>query len=114
MSVRFTSNLDTARTELRERKRQALDAAGLTVSGTAKTLTPVETGRLRSSITHQVVSDSRVDVGTNVEYAVYVHENLNAYHPVGEAKFIEKAAAREAGRVQELVRDALTSGLPTQ
>ena len=114
MSVRFTSNVNTAKSELRDRKRQALNAAGLTISGTAKTLTPVETGRLRSSITHAIISDSRVDVGTNVEYAVYVHEILDAYHPVGEAKFIEKAMAREARRVEDLVRRALTTGLATQ
>jgi len=55
--------------------------------------TPVRFGVLRDSIevkapemkTGRVV----ITVGTDVEYAVFVHENLEAYHEIGEAKFIE-------------------------
>lgn len=38
------------------------------------------------------VKSSRVTVGYAMPYAVYVHEDLSKYHPVGEAKFLEKAA----------------------
>ena len=66
----------------------------------AKEHTPVETGRLRAS---GKVSDMatpgkmevRLTYGT--EYAVHVHENLAARHPVGEAKFLERAIDRRAG-----------------
>lgn len=45
------------------------------VERAAKRLCPVDTGRLRSSITHSVERDGRGlvgFVGTNVEYAIYV------------------------------------------
>jgi HK97 gp10 family phage protein len=45
------------------------------VENTAKSLTPVDTGRLRSSITHELGREGRrfvARVGTNVEYAGYV------------------------------------------
>jgi HK97 gp10 family phage protein len=45
------------------------------VEATAKRLCPVDTGRLRSSITHELGVDSRGlvgTVGTNVTYAPYV------------------------------------------
>lgn len=44
------------------------------VESAAKRLAPVDTGRLRSSITHSLERDSRGlvgFVGTNVEYAIY-------------------------------------------
>lgn len=34
----------------------------------------VDTGRLRNSITHAIQGDQSVIIGTNVEYAIYVHE----------------------------------------
>lgn len=47
----------------------------ISVESTAKRLCPVDTGRLRSSITHAMQRDGlglRADIGTNVEYAVFV------------------------------------------
>lgn len=49
--------------------------AATQVERTAKRLCPVDTGRLRSSITHQMGRDARgllAKVGTNVSYAKYV------------------------------------------
>ncbi len=45
------------------------------VEGAAKRLCPVDTGRLRSSISHELAVDGRglvAFIGTNVEYAIYV------------------------------------------
>lgn len=53
--------------------RVALEEVGLTAERYAKRICPVDTGRLRNSITHQVnMSEKAVYVGTNVEYAPYV------------------------------------------
>jgi HK97 gp10 family phage protein len=48
---------------------------GIRVERVAKKLAPVDTGRLRASITHALGRDSQsiyCDVGTDVEYAPYV------------------------------------------
>lgn len=50
---------------------RALEMIGLAAEGYAKRLCPVDTGRLRNSITHNQVDDS-VYIGTNVEYGPYV------------------------------------------
>src|SRR3990167_2541856 len=61
----------------------------------AKLLTPVDTGALRSSGHVQDQSSASVVRivlgfgGPSAGYAVYVHENLHAHHPVGQAKFLE-------------------------
>lgn len=52
---------------------RALEEIGLAVERFAKTETPVDTGRLRNSITHAISADeSAVYVGTNVKYAPVV------------------------------------------
>lgn len=57
----------------------ALESTGLVAEGDVKAITPVDTGRLRNSITHAVdPAEKAVIVGTNVEYAVYV-ENRTSY-----------------------------------
>jgi len=93
-----------------QNKRKALDAVGLEISGRAKEITPVEFGRLKSSITWEP-RDTSVDIGTNVEYAVYVHENLDAYHRVGEAKFLTKAIQRHEDRIRALIRAGMEGRL---
>lgn len=115
--------------EVEKASDQALQAVAMEVAGEAKKLTPVDTGRLRSSITYayngktNVHSESysggaisysatapegEAHVGTNVEYAVFVHEDLHGNVPraggVGENKFIEKAFARMVPRIEFLVR----------
>lgn len=52
----------------------ALEKCGLVAEGYAKRLCPVDTGRLRNSITHTTVSENETVayIGTNVEYAPYV------------------------------------------
>lgn len=55
------------------------------LEGEAKRLCPVDTGRLRNSITHTVDKSKTayiITIGTNVEYAAYVEFGTG---PVGEA-----------------------------
>lgn len=65
-----------------EQKLRALEAVGIQAEGDVKDeitdLDAVDTGRLRGSIAHQVDVDS-VEIGTNVDYAVYVHEGTGKY-----------------------------------
>jgi hypothetical protein len=55
---------------------------------------PVDTGFLRdsgSSVVEVTPSKIRTVVRYTAPYAIYVHENLNAHHNVGQAKFLERA-----------------------
>lgn len=63
-------------------KARALEKIGLVAEGYAKKLCPVDTGRLRNSITHSVdVGFGAVYIGTNVEYAQYVEDRQPYLHP---------------------------------
>jgi HK97 gp10 family phage protein len=52
---------------------EILERLGVDIEADAKAACPVDTGRLRASIEHEVDGDT-LRVGTNVEYAVYVEE----------------------------------------
>lgn len=60
----------------------ALEEVGLVAEGYAKRACPVDTGRLRNSITHIVDEGTRhVVIGTNVEYAPYVELGARRQKP---------------------------------
>lgn len=77
----------------------------------AKRRTPVDTGRLRASGTvhapERKGTNISVTMSYGTDYAIYVHENTEAFHKVGQAKFLESVlnesrssmAARIAARV---------------
>ena len=73
--------------------------------GYAKRLCPVDTGRLRNSITHALDSGGRaVYVGTNVEYAPYVE--------LGTARqkaqpYLRPAAVDHATEYREIIEGEL-------
>lgn len=73
---------------------RALEACGMLAEGYAKAKCPVDTGRLRNSITHEVAAgEGAVYVGTNVEYAPYVELGTRRH----SAQPFLKPAAEEHG-----------------
>ena len=72
MSVTFISHAKEALTAEQAARNRALEIIGGKAESYAKKLCPVDTGRLRNSITHQQYDDSTEVIGTNVEYAPYV------------------------------------------
>lgn len=82
--------------DAKQETSDALYAEAELIMGEAKHRTPADTGALRSS-GHVVPPDSPGDPivlafgGPAAPYAVYVHENLEAKHSVGQAKFLESA-----------------------
>lgn len=64
---------------------KALNRACLVVENEAKRLCPVDTGDLRSSITHEVHNDVGI-VGTNKEYAPYVEFGTGIFAVEGNGR----------------------------
>ena len=56
-------------------------------------------------------ADASVAVGFAADYAIYVHENLQAHHPVGQAKFLESAAREGEAQLRSIVESGLKRGL---
>lgn len=87
----------------------ALEEIGLVAEGYAKKLCPVDTGRLRNSITHALMGDDAVAIGTNVEYAVYVHEPVRMRN--GKTRqgvpFLRDAATQHVDRYRSILKKHL-------
>lgn len=86
---------------------KALEEIGLTAEGYAKKACPVDTGRLRNSITHVVdPGEKAVYIGTNVEYGPYVElgTRLTEAQP-----FLRPAASGHAGTYRAILKSNLGS-----
>ena len=66
--------LRSSRDAVGKEKAAMLDRIGEEAANTVRNLTPVDTGRLRESIHHEVQDYETVAVTTNVEYAPYVDQ----------------------------------------
>ena len=71
MKVEYTDKSEQVLSAMEKAKKRGLEAIGLTAEGHAKKITPVDTGRLRNSISHATDKEAAY-IGTNVEYAAFV------------------------------------------
>ena len=79
---------------------------GIACEGYAKALCPVDTGRLRNSITH--TQDSKYAyVGTNVEYGKYVELGT---HKMKAKPYLKPAAQGHSAEYGEIMRRNLQNG----
>ena len=94
----------------------ALEAVGQFVEGEAALELEndprrVDTGRLRGSITHRMGTDGGepyVAVGTNVEYAVYVHEGTRKMAP---NRFLKNAVKKNEEQIRRYVEREIKRAL---
>ena len=70
--IKFVSHRAEVESTTQQATDRALEIIGGKAESYAKALCPVDTGRLRNSITHQQYYENTEIIGTNVEYAPYV------------------------------------------
>ena len=102
----FNNNANEVLEEFHEQIDVALETIGLVAEGYAKRLCPVDTGRLRNSISH-AVDNSAAYIGTNVDYAVYVEMGTVKTHA---QPYLKPAATDHVNEYQEILEDAMRGG----
>lgn len=85
VEVKLVDNSAALLRATREAVYESLENIGKTMERHAKEKCPVDTGRLKNSISHIVV-DTTVYVGTNVEYAPYLEAGTGIYADEGGRK----------------------------
>ena len=103
MSYTYKDNTDEVLSALEKAKKRGLEAIGLVAEGHAKKITPVDTGRLRNSISH-TADDDAAYIGTNVEYAPYVElgsPTIKAHH------MLQKAATEHTDEYKRLMEESM-------
>ncbi len=110
----FLKGLDEAREAMMRRAVQAVDEYAEKVLGDAQQLTPVDTGALQASGTTlpiEVDGESITkEIAFNTDYAAAVHENLDAYHKVGQAQYLETALSENAPKLGPFIAERIKSG----
>lgn len=84
--------------------KRALWAMGAKAEGYAKQNAPVDTGRLRNSITHQEEETATV-IGTNVEYAAA--QELGTSRGVRAKHYLRDAVADHADEYKAIVKQSM-------
>jgi hypothetical protein len=92
------ASLESAISEAPKELRKSLKVVGAALLELTQPHVPVKKGKLKASGRFTtLVSASRSDIGIRLvyggptaPYAVQVHENLQAHHRNGEAKFVER------------------------
>lgn len=130
--VVFNDYSDDVLNEFRDAVLRALERCGEQAEGYAKDLAPVDTGRLRNSISHQVdEGENAVYIGTNVSYAPYVELATGIYADGGRPTpwvyqddagdwhwtrgntaqpFLKPAVADHAQTYRNIIEDELKNG----
>ncbi len=98
-----------------------MDLACIMVESKAKQEVPVDDGQLRQSITHTVEienTDVKGYIGSNVEYAPYVHEGTGIYakngdgrqtpwiYPTADGKFVKTEGQKPKPFLQDAVSNS--------
>ena len=135
MAVSFTDNSKKVLSEFNNAVERGLEAIGQTAEGYAKDDCPVDTGRLRNSITykttdaqgtpnasggeharpsdyspHSNAEKNAVYIGTNVEYAQAVEYSDKPEHETGKAHFLRDSATQHSEHYRKIMEASLKAG----
>lgn len=105
VTVKFEDNSNKVLSLFDGSTTRGLDAIGATAERYAKKDCPVDTGRLRNSITYETRTLSKeVYIGTNVEYGPYVELGTSR---MAARPFIRPAASNHPDEYKRLMEDSL-------
>ena len=104
MSVTFVSHAKEVLSAEQAARNKALEIIGGKAESYAKKLCPVDTGRLRNSITHQQYDDNTEVIGSNVEYAPYV---CLGTHKMAPRPFLRPAAENHSEEYKAIIEKCM-------
>lgn len=105
VGVETNDRSQEVREEMNRAIAKALEEVGITAEAYAKLLCPVDTGRLRNSISHAVDENTKtVYIGTNVEYAPYVEKGTSK---TKAQPFLEPAITNHVDEYKTIFYDEL-------
>lgn len=111
LSFEIKDNTGEVKKILEEKGSAIMDAIGAHLTGEAQDELEndprrVDTGNLKNSITHIEPDNFTTIVGTNVDYAIYVHEGTRKMAP---NRFLKNAVERNTGQIMSYIERGLSS-----
>lgn len=105
MSTEIKDNTKEVLSELEKAYERALTRIGMQAEGYAKKECPVDTGRLRNSITNEIEKNEKaVYIGTNVEYGKFVELGARGRTP---KPYLKPAATEHTDVYRRILEDEL-------
>lgn len=104
MSVVFISHAKEALAAENAARNKALEIIGGKAESHAKKLCPVDTGRLRNSITHAQYSEDTEVIGSNVDYAPFVELGT---HKQAAKPFLRPAAENHTAEYRAVIEKCM-------
>ena len=103
---KLVSHKNEVLSQFKQAKARTLEAIGTQAEGNVvleiQLMDAIDTGHLMGSIDHATDEDSAY-IGTNVEYALYVHEGTSRYpHP---RRYLEKGVTEFADEYREIAEN---------
>jgi phage gpG-like protein len=110
VSTIFISHRREVLSAVEQAINRGLEICGGKAESYAKRLCPVDTGRLRNSITHALMDELSEVIGTNVVYAPYVE--LGHHSPSGSfvapKEFLKPAVEGHASEYRTIIQNELS------
>ena len=114
MKVTFESHVIEIEHALDEQARRALQIVGMQVENYARNYAPVDTGRLRNSITSELgpaTDKPYVQIGSNVDYAVYQELSTSKMPACNGGKgFLRPAINDHMEEYKNIIKEELSDG----
>lgn len=105
MNIEFKSHKDEVLQQLTRAVEKALEECGLIGEGYAKKICPVDTGRLRNSISHTVrETEQAAYIGTNVTYAPFVELGTRRQKA---QPYLKPAVADHSAQYKKIIQKAM-------
>lgn len=94
--------------DTQRKKERALTKCGAAWESYAKQGAPVDTGRLRNSLHHEMEGEDTVDIGSNVEYAIY--QELGTSRGVSAKLFLTNAGKLHIDEYIQIIANEFNNG----
>ena len=101
-------NTNTVLERVGDVKVRALMKSGALVENDAKQGAPVDTGRLRNSIHHEMEDDDTVDIGTDVEYAIY--QELGTSRGIAPKIYLTNGVRNNISQIKSIIEEEFRKG----
>ena len=98
------NNVDAVIKDTKRKKETALLKCGAVWESYAKQDAPVDTGRLRNSIHHEMEGDDTIDIGSPVKYGIY--QELGTSRGIKEKRFLTNAGKLHLDEYISIIADA--------
>ena len=105
--MKLVNNFDKANEKIKKSIDESLDKIGLLITAESQVRSPVDTGRLRASMTHEV-SGLEVFIGTNVEYAPDVELGTSKQRA---QPFLRDSFAASSSKVKSIIKKTLEDNI---